>query len=382
MKRFTILILLLLVSCQSLPTQPALPIYPTWVVEAEPVSVQPGLNVTVDPRMELLAVIQSLGKYDEQTQLITDYKFPYQTDIAEYFQPYRDHTAVKIFDQMSQVGFTFDAPPTLMLYLTNPPELAVTMPFENVLVARAGGPTLVEAFLIALRDFARETSFMTFYTAHADFYDTMTGAVEAMINPTDLTMLEDYYGMQQHSYNIILVPLFHAGGFGPRMPAEPGMAGSGVVETTNYDVYSINGPHGITDTVPTFGNAADYRELIWHEFSHSFINPLTTANSDLVFPYEKLAAPITLKMKRMAYTNWETIVNEHVIRAITARLVAQADGEEAGQAFLAANRKNGFRYIDVLSERLQEYEANRSAYSTLESFYRSLMEVWVEESEK
>jgi hypothetical protein len=229
----------------------------------------------------------------------------------------------------------------------------------------------VEAFLAALRDFTRETHFMSFYTSHADFYATLTGQVEKMIDPAGLTMLEDYYGMQQHSYNIILVPLFHPGGFGPRIPA-----GNGV-----FDVYSINGPQGVSGDIPNFGGANDYRELIWHEFGHSFINPLTEANNDLVFPYENLANPIARKMKRMAYTNWETIVNEHVIRAITTRLVAQMDGKEAGRILLETERSKGFRYIDVLAERLKEYETNRGEYPTLESFYRRLMEVWVEEGE-
>jgi hypothetical protein len=377
MKYCTFLLLLLLASCQSLPSQPAIPTYPTWVVEADPVAIQPGLHVTVDPRLELLAVVQSLGLYDSQTHLITNYAFPYRKEIDEYFQPYKDHAAVKIFDQMSQVGFTFDAPPALMLSLSDPPELAVTASFDNIIIARAGGPVLVEAFLAALRDFARETNFMAFYTGHADFYATLTGQVEAMINPADLTTLEVYYGMQQHSYNIILVPLFHPGGFGPRMPAKAGSAGDGL-----FDVYSINGPQGVTDDIPNFGDAADYRDLIWHEFGHSFINPLTEANSDLVIPYESLATPIAWKMRRLAYTGWETIVNEHVIRAITIRLVAQVDGEEAGQALLEKERKQGFRYINVLSERLKEYEANRGEYPTLESFYRRLMEVWVEEAER
>jgi hypothetical protein len=376
-KRFIILLLFVLVSCQSLPSQPAIPTYPTWVVEAEPAAIQPGLHVTVDPRLELLAVVQSLGLYDSQTHLITNYAFPYREEIGAYFRPYKDHAAVKIFDQMSQVGFTFDAPPALMLYLTDPPELAVTAPFDNVLVARAGGPVLIEAFLAALRDFARETHFMAFYSSHADFYATLTGQVEAMINPADLTLLEDYYGMHQHSYNIILVPLFHPGGFGPRIPAKAGSAGDGM-----FDVYSINGPQGVTEDIPNFGVAADYRDLIWHEFGHSFINPLTVFNSDLVFPYENLAIPIAWKMRRMAYTNWETIVNEHVIRAITTRLVAQMDGEEAGRDRLETERKQGFRYIEMLSERLKEYEANRGEYPTMESFYRRLMEVWVEEAER
>jgi hypothetical protein len=60
---------------------------------------QHSVNVFVDPRIELLAVVQSLGDYGEQTGRLTWDDFPYKRDVMEYFSPYKDHPAVKLFKE-------------------------------------------------------------------------------------------------------------------------------------------------------------------------------------------------------------------------------------------------------------------------------------------
>jgi len=87
------------------------------------------VNITVDSRIELLAVVQFLSGYDERYRLITDFDFPYKQDVREYFSAYKNHSSVKFFDMMSAEGFSFDTPPTAMLYLSNPPKLSIEMPF-------------------------------------------------------------------------------------------------------------------------------------------------------------------------------------------------------------------------------------------------------------
>ena len=74
------------------------------------------LEIRVDPRIELLAVVQSLGAYQDNLGLLTRFDFAYRMEAAEHFAPFREHAAVTLFDQMSRNGFSYDAPPTAMLY--------------------------------------------------------------------------------------------------------------------------------------------------------------------------------------------------------------------------------------------------------------------------
>jgi hypothetical protein len=255
-----------------------------------------------------------------------------------------------------------------MLFLSPPPDLAQQIPFTADVLQRAGGLEKLEAFVAALRLFAIESGFMQFYAENTGFYQEITAGVDALVDTGDLALLEQYYGMRQHSYNILIVPLFHAGGFGPRLAREDGL----------FDVYSLNGPRELDGELLTFGSPEEYRQLIWHEFSHSFINPLVAQAEAQIEPYSGLYAPVEKQMRAQAYTNWQTAVNEHLIHAITARLAARAIGPEAGQRALQTDRRLGFRYIDALADRLVEYEANRDRYPTLESFFPRLVAVFAE----
>lgn len=102
---------------------------------------------------------------------------------------------------------------------------------------------------------------------------------------------------------------------------------------------------------------------------------------DQIELYSDLYTPIERQMRRQAYDNWQTAVNEHLIRAITVRLMARVLGPEDGQRALKTERQRGFLYIDALVDRLVEYEANRDRYPTFESFFPRLVSVFAELSE-
>jgi hypothetical protein len=331
--------LILLAACA--PAGPIADLTPT----APAVSPPQGLNISADPRLELLAVVQVLSDYNQRTNLITREAFDYKQSIQAEFAPYRSHRAVKIFNRMSQKGFSFDAPPAVMLYLTAPPELEVHTPFTDYLLERAGGEKRLGEFIAALREFAVETDFMSFYANNQPFYEQISANVSGLLAGTDdLQALEAYYGMQEHSYNIVLVPLFHAGGFGPSVARPDGKS----------DVYSIGGPHGVDEQgLPAFGSQEGFRYLIWHEFAHSFVNPQTALHLDEVNAYAQLLKPIQDEMKKQAYGDWQTVVNEHIVRAITTRLSYLLVGQEAGDTALADETERSFIYLPALLEQLE-----------------------------
>lgn len=192
-----------------------------------------GIKVSVDPRMELLGVVQYLSGYEERYDLITDFDFEYKFNQDFYFADYEKHPAVQKFAAMSMFGFSYDAPAAVMLHLSNPPELDVVIPFTEYLINRAGGEENLMDFIQKMRDFARESKFNRFFEDNADLYRTVTENVVSKIKDKNyVDVIEDYYGIKNHSYNIILALLFHPGGFGPRIERGDG----------SFDVYNICGP--------------------------------------------------------------------------------------------------------------------------------------------
>ncbi len=326
------------------------------------------LHIEVDPRLELLAVIQFLSNYQEQlpVRLLTDFDFPYKQETTDYFMPYANHRAIVLFEQMSSQGFNFDAPPTVMIHLSLPPDLTIQYPLSEELITRVGGLEQLEEFLEASREFALDTNFMSFFEQHEPFYQQLVDNVS--VDYADLISLETYYGMQQHSYNIILVPLYLAGGYGPLIKHPNG----------SYDVYSISGPYNVVDNIPTFGSSESFRHLIWHEFSHSFVNPLTAKHWDEIELYNDAYEPIQDQMHQYGYGTWETSVNEHIVRAIVVRLTQRNFGDERGKQALKNEINWGFIYTEALVEELKQFELYRDEYPTLADFYPQLIGVFKE----
>ena len=81
----------------------------------------PAVFVSVDPRVELIAIIQNLSRYRSVFSFLLNLEsFPYQQDVTDWFSPYHQHPAITMFDEVSLQPrmFNFMAPPTTMLYLT------------------------------------------------------------------------------------------------------------------------------------------------------------------------------------------------------------------------------------------------------------------------
>lgn len=322
------------------------------------------VNVSVDPRIELLSVIQLLSDYP----LLTRSNFQYKREVLNYFSPYKSLAAVQKYKEMYEKGFSTDAPPAAMLYLSDPPELKNVLPFTNFndIVSRAGGEENLKAFIEDLRDFVVKSDFMDFFNAHKDYYSTLIKGTEANLGDCkDVSMLEDFYGTSKNNYNIIIVPLYPNGGYGAQIESEP----------SKYDLYCIIGPFFSEDTL---------RLIIWHEFSHSFINPITEQYINEVNKYLKLYSPIIGEdvSGSEAYLYWKYYVDENIVRAVVAKFNEKVIMQDLGQdvaeiiiseTLLSREVENGFVYIRGIYDLLDVYEKNRDKYPTFEDFYPEIL---------
>ena len=329
------------------------------------------LNVSVDPRIELLSVVQLLSGYVMGASLVNTDATTYRRDLDVYFAPFRGHRAVTLFAEMYPKGFAFDVPPNVMLYFSNPPRLTQLQALPDDLKKRAGGERQLNEFIDALRDFARVSRFMEFYRAHVRTYQRIVDNTRATAKGKHLVgVLESYLGMKQHSYNVFLMPLAIELGFGVNVKRSDG----------TLDIYQMIGRGSVNQGIPVFGAGGEFtlQHIVWHEFSHSFVNPLTAQHRAEVNKYQSLYQPIAMQMKQQAYADWEHAVNEHIIRALTSRLTSRETSPAVGAAELQEDKSSGFLYVDALAQRLREYENNRSKYATFADFYPQLLNVFAE----
>lgn len=323
-------------------------------------------SVTVDPRIELLSVVGVLADH----QGMTNYDIQYKQEILNRFSNHRNHHAVTFLRGVMARTLASDAYAIVMIHLSQPPALRFESPInddamEDYVTRAFGGDINIIAFVEGLRDFVKDSDFLGFYTSQTRFYQFLrSDALDKLGSKDYMNALEQYIGEKQGNYHIILGPLLHHGGFGPRIVRDKGVT----------DLFSIIGPVGEDEGIPDFGGRNRLQEVLWHEFAHSFVDPITFDHLERVNEYSSLYIPIADQMANAGgYMNWQTCVNEHIIRAITCRLVHSEVGPEAGEQALAAERKRGFRYIDPIHSMLLEYEANRSRWNTLSSFYPEIV---------
>lgn len=306
------------------------------------------LSIRVDEKAELLLTVQYLSDYF----LVTEAELDYKKELEEAFGAYREHPAVNLFKSMSQRYFAFDKPIEFICHYSFP-ELEVVVPFEEDHIIYWNYRDTLDLFARELKDFYEASSFHAFFEANQPFYDSVAADVRTKLSGTDYVgHLEGYYRAGQASYNVIVSPLLHSGGFGPRTRRQDG----------SHDLYAFIGPSAKSGAFPQFNTNYLAFDLILHEFSHSFCNPVVNAHYAELEQFECLYEPIAEAMQKQGYGNWKTCLYEHLVRASVVRLVHHAFGQKYAEALRKVEVEEGsFAYLDGILAVLEAYEGREGA---------------------
>jgi hypothetical protein len=313
---------------------------------------QVKLDIKVEEKFELLTTVQVLSDYFLVTQSNSNYK----NEILKTFEPYKNHQAIQIAKIIGNDFFVFDYPIDFMLHYSFP-DLNQTLPFDREDRYHTYKDTL-DLFVNALRDFYKMTNFHQFYLGHKPIYDSIVSKAAAFtIDKNIPKLLEDHYGAKNHSYQLILCPLMHDGGFGPRIRT-----------TGGYDLYAFVGPKATSNGLPEF-DENKFKQFVFHEFSHSFCNPIIDKFYYRLVQDSCLADTIAVLMKKQGYgIDWKVILYEHLVRANEIFLLQTAYGDSIAHAtYDNYIHARGFRYLDGLLSIINDYSKHQSTYHSEEN---------------
>ena len=339
----------------------------------EPITrIKNQITVGVFPHVELISIVQTISKYPTALGfLMAQDSSTYKTDVMNNFQPYRGHPVVLMFDRLSlQPGMlNFSAPSNIMLYTDESLNLRNDIELDDFVINRVGGIDSLIVFLDLLRDFATQSSFNEFFVDHRDFYLTIIENTLNNIGSTDyIHEMESFYGKEQQSYNIVLVSLYNYVGFGNSLLRLDDIR----------ELFNTMGPKTVIDNTPFFGDEDYLKFMIRHEFSHPFINPLTEKNWDYIKDYSNTYDSIPEVARKKVCGDWQECINEFIIRAITTQ-IAFNEAEENGLQAYEKEKLKGVSYLDSLLNKIRYYQSNRQTYSTFESYYLHILDVFKEE---
>jgi len=233
-----------------------------------------GLIFKIDPRIELLYVVGYLADYP----FLNGLDIRYREEIENYFSSYQDHEVISFWKRIGPKGFALDRPVFLLMRLTEDLEKRVKIP--ESLIESAGGEENLNKFISLLKDFVEKTDFKSFFNSHKDFYSLILKNIEFNFRDyQEISRLENYYGYKQKKYTVI-INLLGSGNFGPR-----------VITPSGLEIYCVMQPESKCGNIPGFDSFQLFDDLLWHEFSHSYVNPLVDNYQDEISKYSHLYDP-------------------------------------------------------------------------------------------
>lgn len=320
------------------------------------------LQVVVDERIELITTIQLLSGYE----YLAEGDIAYKDEVRKAFEPYKDHEAVKYYQQLSQ--WFYGSPPLAFIIHYKLPAFKQTVTFnreDSVVLRYAEKRDSMQQFLILLKDFYTCSNFHEFYTSHQGFYNDVIAPVKAIADSKDFAgVMETHFRMASAGYHIILSPLQMDAGFGHTLTISKG-----------DDLYAFVGPKTDSKGMPDFDNDILFRELVIHEFSHAFCNPLIDKYYRQLEKDSCLFTPLRKAMKAQGYGNWKACLYELLTRANEIALNRIIYGKEDADKLYEQNIEDRWIYLEGLLPIVEnEYLPKRKQYPTQEQLMPLVVE--------
>lgn len=327
---------------------------------------QNGFTFSIDPRIELWNTMGMLLGYPN----INSSEFSYKKEVLQTFSKYNNHKTVQHFFSFVKKGWDLGYPFIFFLHFDKDLNFHTEGFNESnakMFSDRMGGIDSLVQLAKEIKVFAKEIDFVDFFNSHKDFYTLVLNNMKYNARDFDeKKRIEDFYGEKKQSYNVILNVLEGAGNFGIVVP-----------DKTGENLYAVLASYSIVGDIPGFSVDFQFYNLIYHEFGHSFSNPLAIADSSVINKYANLYEPIKESMAGQAYPNWMTTVYEHLTRASSAMLAELKFGKEiADEKFMKQEIGHKFIYAKRLKEKLDYYEAHRDKYKAYKDFFSELMKAF------
>lgn len=306
-----------------------------------------NIRFTIDPRIELLSVIQVLSADENNFDEYFQNCFPQYFDkINKCFGQYRSHEAIKRFKELQiQHNFYFGNSYILRYSLT--PFLSRVESCEginNVFVERE-----LDNYLILLKSFCEESNFILFYESllkyYQDILDFNLSQISLSSSHICIKELEKFYNQKIEPLNIVL-----------KLVQSDWAEASHTYDNQQKQIVNICGVQSC-DKYPVLLDDISLRSLIFHECSHPLVNRMIKDNDGIV----KRMKPMYLKSLnnefiKNYYPNMMEFIEELLVRASTLVMLylnSYMDKNEY-EAEIKQELAMGFEGIDLICTQLAE----------------------------
>ena len=314
--------------------------------------------------VELMGLIWRLaGSYEyNQCQIGT-----VTNGVNKHFASMKSHQAVELAKQYYQQGVSYDA----------------VTGYANQLVFNDEGDIIFDAdylsgsntsfdnrwsdqqknnMLKAVNDFYKESNFHDWFVSTEVEQQQAIASFKNVCN-LDYTWFDSYYGKNDKVTSRIIL--------------------SFMIGNSNNGI-SLKRKDGTLLLTPVLGSLSQNNgsvkfngdmNLIVHEFSHPYCNPLIEANwSAISSKAEEVYSRVSSVMQNQAYSNARTMMCETLVRSSAIRYMISHNQKNMVNQMLAYEESNGFMMVRTLVNVLEKREQEASKYPMLADFMPELIE--------
>ena len=333
---------------------------------AEPAPSPASLQVSIDPRVELFAIIYRLAGflYHGEGHAASHY----ETEVQNHFGRYREHPAVALAIRLKEDrNVDYGVQLSLAVHVDDAANLQLRVPLDPwpETLHERWIPELIDEFLAQARDFATQTDFAGFVENQGPFYaETTARAERALEAGVHVDWFDSFFGPQAgREFRVFISPLGGPHCYAFWIPTEQGLEAMAVIGAWRLD----------DQGKPVFHRGARGLALVYvvvHELAHSYVNP----TSDLYL--DQLAEPVN-RMKPFLVGHFadayrqehhSALVRESLVRAAVIRYLHERWGFWAGRRALRKELRNGAFWMPELVETLEQYEAQRDRYPDFQAY--------------
>jgi tetratricopeptide (TPR) repeat protein len=309
------------------------------------------LSLAVDPRVELLAVIDLLAYGEGGRGSFRADGSEYSRRLLARFGAFRDHPAVAAYVSARAQGLDGVMAVVLMLHCSSVSDLTASLeerPWSGY-DSRGRLERAIPGMLRIFGRFVKDSRFEEFFESQKPFFDRCLAEAKAASGGRPLiAWLEEYTGHRFSAhYRLILSPLISS---------------------------PVNHVHGEEEV---FSVASGFIEpwKLWHELGRTVMDRLTAGHREEISRSSSLWPAAARRCEGVA--SWQHCVAEHIAQCVAWRLRDRMTAE--GRLPKSSPPKSNYApYAAVVLKRLKEYERSRERYPTLKSFYPRLIEVFSE----
>ncbi len=317
------------------------------------IRVSEKLWVTCPRNLAVFHILVMLGPSGEEMK--NRFFHPLAKQARDYFSGFKGHPAVLSTDRLFKTMwyFVFN---NLAFYYSEFPEAKLVREFPSEYEEWKSMDKKILAYMQSVRDFYARAQFESFWRGRAQDIQSLMLEVKNNFPAVDLPQLmENFYGRPVERFYFVPCPF---------------MASSAthveIQENGKWTFYHIDGFQNYADS---FSNAYH----AFHEFSHSFIEPISRGHSEEIGKLSYLHTPLKQDFGRMGYGSWERAFAEHMVTAGQLHLTRKAFGEKKAERMLERETKQGFKLIKRFYDYFKDYDEKRGKYKDLEDFYPEIL---------